>query len=69
MSTLIEPENYKKGMGFYSAKNLVFIEYLISLKTYELFKINGEDFTKGAGLELYQRLAYLKVLLTKLAPV
>lgn len=45
------------------------LEYLIQLQFYQLFRINGEDLTKGEGLELYKRLVYLKTLLTKLAPV
>ena len=45
------------------------MEYLLQLQFYQLFKINGEDLTKGQGFELYQRMAYLKTLLTKLSPV
>ena len=45
------------------------MEYLILLKLYELFKINGKTLTSGNGLELYKRLAYLKTLLLKLQPV
>lgn len=47
----------------------MFLEYLIQLEFYELFRINAVDLTKGAGLELYKRLVYLKTLLMKLAPV
>ena len=56
-------------MGYFSAKNLVFLEYLMLLKLYQLFRINGKSVTSGNGLELYQRLAYLKTLLLKLQPV
>ena len=56
-------------MGYFSAKNLVFLEYLMLLKLYELFKLNGKSLTAGNGLELYKRLAYLKTLLLKLQPV
>lgn len=45
------------------------LQYLIQLQFYQLFKINGEDLTKGQGLELYKRLVYLKTLMTKLSPV
>ena len=48
---------------------MVMMEYLLQLQFYQLFKINGEDLTKGQGFELYQRMAYLKTLLTKLSPV
>ena len=41
----------------------------VNFNIVQLFKINGEDLTKGQGLELYKRLAYLKTLLTKLSPV
>jgi len=45
------------------------MEYLINLEFYELFKINGVDLTQGQGLALYQRLVYLKTLMTKLGPI
>lgn len=47
----------------------MFLEYLIQLEFYELFRINAVDLTKGTGLELYKRLVYLKTLLMKLSPV
>lgn len=56
-------------MGYFAAKNLVFLEYVMLLKLYELFKLNGRSLTSGNGLELYKRLAYLKTLLLKLQPV
>jgi hypothetical protein len=56
-------------MGYFNAKNLLFLEYLIHLEFYELFKINAVDLTKGAGLDLYRRLVYLKTLITKLSPI
>lgn len=48
---------------------MVLLEYLIQLQFYQLFKINAENLAEGEGLELYKRLAYLKTLMTKLAPV
>jgi hypothetical protein len=48
---------------------MIFLEYIMLLKLYELFKINGKTLEQGNGLELYKRLAYLKTLLLKLAPV
>ena len=62
-------KDYSKGIGYYNSKNMLMLEYLIQLQFYQLFKINGEDLTKGQGLELYKRLVYLKTLLTKLSPV
>ncbi len=37
-------------MGYYASKNLVFLEYLMLLKLYELFRINGKSLTSGNGL-------------------
>ena len=48
---------------------MIFLEYTIHLHFYELFKINGIDLTVGKGLELYQRLVYLKTVLLKLGPI
>lgn len=67
--TWVEEKEFVGGLGYYNAKNMVFMEYLIQLEFYELFKINGVDLTSGQGLALYQRLVYLKTLLTKLAPI
>jgi hypothetical protein len=45
-----EHKDLSKAMGYFSAKNLVFLEYLMLLKLYELFKINGRSLTTGNGL-------------------
>lgn len=61
--------SFDSGLPFYSCKNIIFNEYLICLKFYELFRLNAADFTAGPGLRLYERLVYLKTLILKLAPV
>lgn len=60
---------FNSSLPFYTAKSILFNEYLICLKMYELFRLNMADFTSGPGLRLYQRLVYLKTLILKLAPV
>lgn len=67
--TADEEVHFDSGINFYSCKNLIFNEYLICLKFYQLFKLKGIDFTEGEGLSLYQRLVYLKTLILKLGPV
>lgn len=69
MKERVEERAYDKGIGYFNSKNLMFLEYLIQLEFYELFRINAVDLTKGTGLELYKRLVYLKTLLMKLSPV
>lgn len=69
MRERVEERSYDKGIGYFNAKNLMFLEYLIQLEFYELFRINAVDLTKETGLELYKRLVYLKTLLLKLSPV
>lgn len=32
-------------MGYFAAKNMIFLEYQMLLKLYELFKINGKSLT------------------------
>ena len=46
----VKEKDYSKGIGYYNSKNLILLEYLIQLQFYQLFKINGEDFTSGQGL-------------------
>lgn len=50
ISQFIEQEDLSKGMGYFAAKNLVFMEYMMLIKLYELFRINGKSLTSGNGL-------------------
>ena len=50
MKERVEERAYDKGIGYFNAKNLMFLEYLIQLEFYELFRINAVDLTKGTGL-------------------
>lgn len=59
----------EKGIGYFDAKNLVALEYLIQLHFYIGFKLEGVDLANGEGFELYKQLIYLKTLLGKLAPL
>lgn len=44
-------------------------QYLIALKFYKLFRLNGVSLAEGVGLDLYQKLFYLKTILVKLGPI
>ena len=44
-------------------------QYLITLRFYELFRLNGVTMESGVGLELYQKLFYLKSILVKLGTI
>ena len=42
-----EQKDLTKGMGYFAAKNMLFLEYLMLLKVYELFKLNGRSLISG----------------------
>ena len=67
--TTEEETVFDSGINYYSCKNLLFNEYLVCLKFYQLFRLNGIKLNEEEGLELYQRMTYLKTLLLKLSPV
>lgn len=55
--------------NYFAYKNLLINQYLIALKFYKLFRLNGVSLAEGVGLDLYQKLFYLKTILVKLGPI